>query len=507
MLLARGFPCAAFVRLRSPPSGEEGGWGGGRTRGDMAPLGQGAARSPAGSPVHLQTPLSTGSSAGATESITAVMDSGYSRVEAGSPTSQRRTLAPSGRRTAPGSGGVPWKKKMMVACGTLALVLVVIAAGSFLGVELGKEAVQHSGFPEHPHRQADEPTAEVQKAPRPLAVAAWTTSTTTAAPPTTTQEARATMTPDMGPVVPEMPLYTRPPTTTPMVIPTTTKPTTTTKTSTSTTATTLTRTTTSTTPRRTTTTTYFPSLFCFSIMRADPKAMELALVRTQLAKGASIFACEAWRVYSDVKTWLTPGPPVRIDSSVLRIGLEAKSGVKEHILNTQIFLQAWKQVKEEGLHQKTEWSVKVDPDAVFFPARLRSRLFKHVHAAGSRIYFTNCKLSFGLFGALEVFSRGAMETFYKGLERCQSELPWKTYGEDLFMRRCLDLLEVTRIADYELLMDGYCGPQPSPCTAGPVAFHPFKNVEIYLKCLQEAKEAKEGAKAKEAEEGAEAIVA
>lgn len=214
---------------------------------------------------------------------------------------------------------------------------------------------------------------------------------------------------------------------------------------------------------------------------------ELSLVRTQLAKGLGIFGCDAYSVFSDEKTWLTPGPPVRIDSTVLGINLQAEAGTKEHILNTEIFLKAWEQVQADGLYMQHDWIVKVDPDAVFFPQRLRDRLVRIAPSdSGASLYLLNCKLSFGFFGALEVISRVALMTFYDGLERCKNFLPWRSFGEDMFLQKCLNFLEVAQHADFGLLADAYCGEQPSPCISGKVAFHPFKNVETYLKCVHEA---------------------
>lgn len=214
---------------------------------------------------------------------------------------------------------------------------------------------------------------------------------------------------------------------------------------------------------------------------------ELSLVRTQLAKGLGIFGCDAYSVFSDKKTWLSPGPPIRIDSTELGISLQAEAGTKGHNLNTRIFLKVWEQVKADGLYRQHDWIVKVDPDTVFFPQRLRDRLVRIAPVnKDASLYLLNCKLGLGLFGALEVMSRAALLNFYGGLERCKQVLPWRSFGEDMFLRKCLDFLDVTPRTDFSLLSDGYCGEQPSPCISGNVAFHPFKNVEAYLKCAHEA---------------------
>merc|ERR1719492_215023 len=53
------------------------------------------------------------------------------------------------------------------------------------------------------------------------------------------------------------------------------------------------------------------NLFCWAFYMKDTgttKPMyDLELLRTNLFLGTSIFGCEAYRVYSDVSTWLSPG--------------------------------------------------------------------------------------------------------------------------------------------------------------------------------------------------------
>mmetsp|Transcript_99387 Transcript_99387/g.290113 ORF Transcript_99387/g.290113 Transcript_99387/m.290113 type:complete len:427 (-) Transcript_99387:207-1487(-) len=400
-------------------------------------------------------------------------DGGYTAVSSsGSPRNDMRALEPSSRHLGP--SGMHYRQKALVACITLLLVCVMILLGGYVGMQLGNEAVKRNIVARHQGGDARQQDGDAREQVVEPSLGLLATTTTT-----TRQEDsdQVTVTPAASHGHAQRHVNT------------TAKPTTTTRTGTSTTTVT-TRTTlppTTTLTTRTTTTTYFPTLFCYSIMRSD--GYELGLVRTQLSKGVSIFACESWRVYSDVKTWLTPGPPVRLDSTVLKVGLQAKAGVKEHILNTEIFLQAWQQAWDENLIQSHEWSVKVDPDAVFFPDRLQRRLGKFVKAPGASLYFLNCKLSFELYGALEVFSKGAMEDFFKGLDRCKSDLPWTTYGEDLFMRRCFDHLGIEHVRDYGMLSDEYCAVKPFPCVADSAAFHPFKASETYFKCVAEAREA------------------
>lgn len=213
-------------------------------------------------------------------------------------------------------------------------------------------------------------------------------------------------------------------------------------------------------------------------------------MRSQLAQGVSIFGCEAWAVYSDEKTWLTPGPPVRLESEKLNTSLQVSAGRVEHILNTEVFVKAFEAVRRDEKFKASDWVVKVDPDAVFFPQRLKQHILKVAPARGGALYFINCKASFGLFGALEVFSKRAMETYSDGVHHCKAKLDWKEWGEDLWMRRCMDLLQVQQVKDFELLSDAYCGgEQPSPCASHRVAFHPFKAPETYFTCWRQGEAA------------------
>lgn len=217
---------------------------------------------------------------------------------------------------------------------------------------------------------------------------------------------------------------------------------------------------------------------------------ELSLMRSQLSKGAGIFSCEEWSVFSDKATWLSPGPPVRIEATVLDVRVKASAGTSTHFLNTDVFVRAWAKIREEGKYRDHDWVVKVDPDAVFFPSRLRKHvadISKDAYPEGA--YILNCHYTDGkywFFGALEVISRQAVETYYAGSERCMKELDRGVLGEDTWLRKCLDMLGAKGVEDTGVLSDGYCNEAPSPCLSGKAAFHPFKSPEAYFNCWTEA---------------------
>merc|ERR1712217_890217 len=80
---------------------------------------------------------------------------------------------------------------------------------------------------------------------------------------------------------------------------------------------------------------------------------------------------------------------------------------------------------------------------------------------GACAYVRNCDkplMSEGnmMFGSLEVISKTALDKFFANTVVCQKELPWKQWGEDLYIMRCLEHLKVSYIDDYRLIQDGVC---------------------------------------------------
>lgn len=223
---------------------------------------------------------------------------------------------------------------------------------------------------------------------------------------------------------------------------------------------------------------------------------EEELLRTQLKRGVSIFACDGFAAFSNASVVLGAGPAgtaaegSSVETSVLDTSLSSGSGKIEHILNTQIFMEAWDKVLVGMPWRSYDWFVKADPDAVFFPSRLRANLVAFGAKPDASLYFLNCEQTFGLYGALEVFSRGALAAYSgSGVESCKDYLNWKVWGEDLFMRKCMDYLGADHVDNFELLDDAYCGAHVPPCTSRAVSFHPLKSVYDYFQCVDAAESA------------------
>merc|ERR1712203_199534 len=122
------------------------------------------------------------------------------------------------------------------------------------------------------------------------------------------------------------------------------------------------------------------NLFCYSFYTKDTgstkPSYELELLRTNLFLGTGIFGCEAYRVFSDVATWLSPGKVdtvmvTELPGAPFHFAKRKETGTW---INSNMFLSVWKKIEEEGLWSDKDWTVKVDADVVFLPSRLRSKL-------------------------------------------------------------------------------------------------------------------------------------
>jgi len=161
-------------------------------------------------------------------------------------------------------------------------------------------------------------------------------------------------------------------------------------------------------------------------------------------------------------------------------------------LNTEIFMVVWSKVVGDGRYRLHDWTVKVDPDAVFFPARLR-RNVQHISEKPEGVYVNNCRR--GMHGPFEVFSRNAVRAWARGSIRCVQHFTRLCsgpclWGEDMFIDQCLSkVLHVHRVNQFSLLVEDHCDPPKNwrDCRSSEAAaFHPFKTLSGYRGCAKRA---------------------
>jgi len=225
-------------------------------------------------------------------------------------------------------------------------------------------------------------------------------------------------------------------------------------------------------------------LFCFALMQ--PTGGEPKLLRMQYEISANIFGCDEYSVFSNQVLEVAPGLLTSVVNSSLKCDFGGEFGTA---LNNDIFIAVWKVVLQQGRFLHHDWTVKADPDCVFFPNRLRRLLFHHEPEPEQGVYLNNCK--FGMHGPLEVFSRKAVQAWGKSIDRCMQHFTRLCsgpclWGEDMFIDQCLEkVVGVRRDEEFGLLTEDHCDPPQNwqDCKdPDRVSFHPYKNVTDYETC-------------------------
>lgn len=231
-----------------------------------------------------------------------------------------------------------------------------------------------------------------------------------------------------------------------------------------------------------------------------PDSYEVGLLRAQYEQGKlGLFGCNEWTVYSNKTFRMNPEHEEKaLETHIIDGPLSGVMGGEFHtVLNTVVFLKFWNKVIGNQAALKADWVVKLDPDTVFIPLRLRALLRTKEGPLGETepengLFLNNCHV--GLHGPIEVLSKKALATYKAGHEKCEKGKPAKHGQEDWFLRDCFHELGVQKVDAYNVLLEGTlaCQERPSdwqpyrpPCFSPQVAFHPFKTVESYMHCINE----------------------
>lgn len=242
-----------------------------------------------------------------------------------------------------------------------------------------------------------------------------------------------------------------------------------------------------------------PSFFCVAM--SLPHGYELGLLQAQYSQGkVGLFACNDWAIYSNESLQITPAGEEPVVKTLLINGsLSAETGGDwGTALNTDVFIRFWDAVIQTKQAWENDWIVKVDPDTMWVPTRLRALLRTHVGPLGQPEppgghYLNNCHV--GLHGPIEVLSKRALGNYKGGRKRCQKGKVSEIGQEDYFLRECFKLLGVEEVKAYNLMLEATLAcqevasaenPDRPPCFSPQVAFHPFKTIETWMRCHGEA---------------------
>jgi hypothetical protein len=199
------------------------------------------------------------------------------------------------------------------------------------------------------------------------------------------------------------------------------------------------------------------SMFCFMAILPDSEEVKLKEVAKKF--GSGIFGCDAHSVY---ESWSTNSAGWDTGEATL--------------VNTDVFVNVWEQVRDEGKYLMYDWTIKTDADCAFLPDRLRTHFYQLRPKKDAMLYIKNtdqdASMSNSQFlGAIEIFSRKAVQAYFSNGAGCKDTIGLAT-GEDGFMKGCMDAVGAGFMHDGEILKPdnaaSYCQ------TEGKVAFHPLK---------------------------------
>jgi len=242
-----------------------------------------------------------------------------------------------------------------------------------------------------------------------------------------------------------------------------------------------------------------PSLFCTAM--CQPHGYEHGLLQAQNAQGKlGLFGCNEWDIYSNESLQIsaTGEHPVR-KTLLINGSLTAETGGHwGTALNTDVFIRFWDAVLTNKKAWECDWTVKVDPDTMWVPVRLRALLRTHEGPLGQPEpkgghYLNNCHV--GLHGPIEVLSKRALGNYKGGKDKCQKGKVSKIGQEDLWLRQCFKELGIEAVKAYNLMLEATLAcqevasaenPDRPPCFSAQVAFHPFKSTTTWMRCHEEA---------------------
>mmetsp|Transcript_140444 Transcript_140444/g.447730 ORF Transcript_140444/g.447730 Transcript_140444/m.447730 type:complete len:350 (+) Transcript_140444:392-1441(+) len=210
-------------------------------------------------------------------------------------------------------------------------------------------------------------------------------------------------------------------------------------------------------------------LYCWAVSWSTN--YEAIMTKDHFSRKESLFACDAYSVFTDDTAALQPVPSTSIGP------LQSKMAPWGSWYNTRVFLNAWEAVIKQGLYKTHAWTVKVDIDAVFFPDRLVQHLTAQGLQGSDAVFVKNEDV---MLGPIEVFSGKAMSIFAQsGQTVCSAYID--TSGEDGFFNDCMLKLGVVAHIDGQLLRSGgipdYCLDHSFVC------YHPFKDNGGFNSCM------------------------
>ena len=119
-----------------------------------------------------------------------------------------------------------------------------------------------------------------------------------------------------------------------------------------------------------------PEVFCYTVV--TPLGEEFQSAALDVSEG-TLPRCGAFRIFSNV-SFIKGISDLPSCHGCVEAAINGSMTVSDHsvdgqtALNTPIFLQVWRHIWRTRLYDGYAWTVKLDPDCAFSPARLRDYL-------------------------------------------------------------------------------------------------------------------------------------
>jgi len=207
------------------------------------------------------------------------------------------------------------------------------------------------------------------------------------------------------------------------------------------------------------------TLYCWIAFMPD--SYEVGLVDMARNNKGSIFGCDA---HDTFHTW--------------QGGSGGWDTGESTLMNTDVFIKVWEQVGERGDYINYDWTVKVDPDCVFSPDRLRGHIDSWNMPPWASVYVKNNGQDPGLgnngfLGAIEILSKKAVMIYLDNAQGCLDAMGTES-GEDGFMKAAMDGLGIGYVLDVDIFFPDN---GPGACmNEARVAFHPLKDPDDWQHC-------------------------
>eukprot|EP00445_Apocalathium_hangoei_P035740 CAMPEP_0203945956 /NCGR_PEP_ID=MMETSP0359-20131031/81348_1 /ASSEMBLY_ACC=CAM_ASM_000338 /TAXON_ID=268821 /ORGANISM="Scrippsiella Hangoei, Strain SHTV-5" /LENGTH=305 /DNA_ID=CAMNT_0050877179 /DNA_START=111 /DNA_END=1025 /DNA_ORIENTATION=+ len=202
------------------------------------------------------------------------------------------------------------------------------------------------------------------------------------------------------------------------------------------------------------------TLFCFTVLL--PFSYEAVLAAAQYVEGLGVFSCDDHMLFSNSSAedlfppgihpakWPSQGPDVHVIPGTLKKHMDG-NGLSSW--DAASFLKVWDALFQDPRYLQSDWTLKVQPDAVFLPSRLRATMWQHCPARGDRDCDALLVRTAMPNSPFEVMSKAAVATYSTGYLDCMASLGTTGQGDGEYLAACFKLLDIETVLEPSLFSE------------------------------------------------------